>query len=120
MSQVSNNPHVFAVCGAQGTSKLPVTLSECITLMESIKAGLGKYLDGKRVIFPRFYFLSDEEMLDIISTTRDIKQETKIPHLRKIFHGIASVDICMMYFTLMFLTFFILILFIYLFVFVLI
>ena len=59
--------------------------------MEKIKKELQNYLETKRKEFPRFYFLSDGELLPIMSRSTDITAAE--PILPKCFDGITRVDL---------------------------
>ncbi|XP_066927305.1 dynein axonemal heavy chain 1-like isoform X2 [Clytia hemisphaerica] len=86
MASAFANPHVIDFCADQ---KLLENLRECNKLLEQVQKGLSEYLETKRTSFPRFYFLSDDELLEILSQTKD---PTAVqPHLRKCFENIAKL-----------------------------
>uniref|UniRef100_A0A9J7ZPX5 Dynein heavy chain linker domain-containing protein n=1 Tax=Cyprinus carpio carpio TaxID=630221 RepID=A0A9J7ZPX5_CYPCA len=73
----TNNPNVLPVL-----EDLQKRLAVC-------EKALIKYLETKRMDFPRFYFLSSADLLDILSKGRQARQVTC--HLGKLFDSMTDL-----------------------------
>ncbi|KAL0242811.1 hypothetical protein GEMRC1_005374 [Eukaryota sp. GEM-RC1] len=87
IAEVSRNPAVLDCCCTKGflefLENMSVELDRC-------QKSLDNYLDTKRRAFPRFYFISPADLLDILSKgTRPRKVQH---HMGKIFDSIAKLE----------------------------
>lgn len=70
MKKVANNPGIITVIGIPEIQK---TLERLSDLFEKIKKALGDYLEVQRSGFARFYFVGDDDLLEIIGNSKDVK-----------------------------------------------
>jgi dynein heavy chain len=87
MRKVARNPNAIKAGTAPG---LLETMEQNNILLDKIQKCLEDYLESKRLLFPRFYFLSNEELLEILSQTRN--PQAVQPHLGKCFDSIKSLE----------------------------
>ena len=57
-------------------------------IMDQIQKNLEDYLEEKREQFPRFYFISNDELLQILANSADLKAIEK--HVNKCFENLYS------------------------------
>jgi len=86
MSKGKKDPHACAVVDSGGNLKKFIENNK---KLEDIQKALEDYLGTKRAAFPRFYFLSNDELLEILSQTRNVQAVQ--PHLSKCFDNMKKV-----------------------------
>jgi dynein heavy chain 1 len=88
MKKVYKSPFVLDVMNIPGVQK---SLERLADLLNKIQKALGEYLERERSSFPRFYFVGDEDLLEIIGNSKDILRIMK--HLKKMFAGISTLKL---------------------------
>ena len=68
MNRVNEDPSASTV---MEITELGSILKAANTKLERVQKGLNDYLESKRTLFPRFYFLSNDELLEILSETKE-------------------------------------------------
>lgn len=86
MKKVYKQPMVMDVLGITGVQKSLERLAE---LLNKIQKALGEYLEKERVSFPRFYFVGDEDLLEMIGNSNDTLRIAK--HFKKMFAGLNGL-----------------------------
>ena len=86
MAAAKKNPSVVEFCA---NNKLLNDFQESCKLLDMVNKGLNDYLETKRAGFARFYFLSNDELLEILSQTKDPLAVQ--PHLKKCFEAISKL-----------------------------
>ncbi|CAG10419.1 unnamed protein product, partial [Tetraodon nigroviridis] len=65
------------------------SLERLADLLGKIQKALGEYLERERSSFPRFYFVGDEDLLEIIGNSKNVAKLQK--HFKKMFAGVSSI-----------------------------
>eukprot|EP00051_Salpingoeca_urceolata_P022681 m.374555 g.374555 ORF g.374555 m.374555 type:complete len:4634 (-) comp20005_c1_seq12:280-14181(-) len=86
MKKVSKAPNVMDVISIPGADGV---LNKMLDKLGKVEKDLRDYLEKERRKFPRFYFVGDEDLLDIIGNAKNIDKQQK--HFKKMFAGINAV-----------------------------
>jgi len=86
MKQLQQEGNVVNGCRIDG---MLGTLNDMESKLEKIQKSLDQYLETKRQAFPRFYFISNDDLLEILGQAREPMAVQ--PHLKKCFEAIKSL-----------------------------
>jgi dynein heavy chain 1 len=87
MRVVSNRPYAMEALDIENLQR---TLDRLESQMVAIQRALGDYLSNQRAEFSRFYFLGDDDLLEILGNSGE--PEKVFAHLGKMFAGIARLN----------------------------
>ncbi|XP_025092040.1 dynein heavy chain 10, axonemal-like isoform X1 [Pomacea canaliculata] len=85
MTETHKNPNIKQACHAQNRLS---DLQNLSSGLEKCQKSLNDYLDAKRNAFPRFFFISDDELLSILGNS---DPECVQEHMIKMYDNIASL-----------------------------
>lgn len=86
MKKVTKSPKVMDVLNIPSVQR---QLERLADLLGKIQKALGEYLERERTSFPRFYFVGDEDLLEIIGNSKNVARLQK--HFKKMFAGVATI-----------------------------
>jgi dynein heavy chain 1, cytosolic len=86
LKKANKSPYILDVLNIAGVQK---SLERLADLLNKIQKALGEYLERERISFPRFYFVGDEDLLEMIGNSNDTLRIAK--HFRKMFAGISGI-----------------------------
>jgi dynein heavy chain len=81
-------PNALKACQREGVLE---ELMKTDQKLETIQKSLDQYLETKRMFFPRFYFLSNDDLLEILGQQKDPEKVQK--HIKKCFEGIKTLQL---------------------------
>ncbi|CAJ1328908.1 unnamed protein product [Effrenium voratum] len=87
MKKVAAKPKVLEAVAIEGVQKQLDRLSDMLT---AVQKALGDYLEKQRSQFARFYFVGDEDLLEMIGNSKDVAAVSR--HLAKMFAGLSQLS----------------------------
>eukprot|EP00899_Mesostigma_viride_P018540 jgi/Mesvir1/26688/Mv20468-RA.1 len=85
MADTAKNTNVLDACSVDGRLD---QLSSLAAQLETCQKSLSEYLDTKRCAFPRFFFISDDELLSVLGTSDPTSIQE---HMLKLFDNAAAL-----------------------------
>lgn len=88
LKELSYLPGVMRFCTVDGREH---AFNNTLKELEKCQKALNEYLEKKKKIFPRFYFVSNVALLDILSNGNN--PPLVMPHLGSVFDGISNLEL---------------------------
>lgn len=88
LKELAYVPNVARFCNADGREH---AFANTLKELEKCQKALNEYLEKKKKMFPRFYFVSNVALLDMLSNGNN--PPLVMPHLGSVFDGIATLEL---------------------------
>ncbi|ODV89200.1 hypothetical protein CANCADRAFT_32533 [Tortispora caseinolytica NRRL Y-17796] len=88
LTKVARNPQILEVLHIP---EIQSSIEKLYEMTIKVERALSEYLEKERSRFPRFYFLGDENLLELIGNSSDISRAQ--PHISKIFSGVSKLQV---------------------------
>jgi dynein heavy chain 2 len=89
MNTIVKDPKLFYLADEQYFPKLSDNLRHMLDQLERCQKALTEFLEAKRSSMPRFYFIGDDDLLEILGQAKN--PAVIQSHLKKLFQGIHKV-----------------------------
>lgn len=90
MAKVATDSHALVLCDEALFPGMRDTLRTMLDQLERCQKALSEYLEDKRSRMPRFYFIGDDDLLEILGQAQN--PEVIQRHLKKLFQGVHKVE----------------------------
>ncbi|OQS05963.1 dynein heavy chain [Thraustotheca clavata] len=90
MQTIESDPKLFNLADDMMFPKLLERLATMVDQLERCQKALADFLEEKRSRFPRFYFIGDEDLLEILGQSQN--PSVIQSHLKKLYQGIHRVE----------------------------
>lgn len=88
MRDIGSNPKVILL---GKINNIQMIIESLLNQLQHCQNTLTTYMTGKRDLFPRFYFLSDDDLLEILGQSS--KENILQKHISKLFPGVNKLDL---------------------------
>ena len=88
MTRIYKDPNAYRATHYEGLDKQAADMNN---RLEEIQKSLDMYLETKKVIFPRFYFISNDDLLEILGQSKNPPAVQQ--HLKKLFDNLKSLKL---------------------------
>jgi dynein heavy chain 1 len=86
MRRITSQPYALEMLNVENIDRI---LDRLDTTMNSTQRALGDYLSAQRNDFSRFFFLGDDDLLEILGNS--VRTSTSVSHIGKMFAGLGSI-----------------------------
>ncbi|KAJ1446203.1 dynein heavy chain and region D6 of dynein motor-domain-containing protein [Pelagophyceae sp. CCMP2097] len=90
MAAVAQDPKLFGLVDPHAHRNIRATLETMLQQLERCQKALCDFLEEKRGAFPRFYFIGDDDLLEILGQAQN--PAVIQSHLKKLFQGVSQVQ----------------------------